>query len=98
MRIEAYNKVQQLYQTKKVNKVRQTGSTPHTDQLQFSNFGKEIRAAQAALAGAPDIREELIAPIRTRVQNGTYKVDTASFADKLIEKASATDVFNEETR
>lgn len=98
MRIEAYNQVQQLYQTKKVNKVRQTGGASQTDQLQFSNFGKEIRAAQAALSGVPDVREELIAPIRTRVQNGTYNVDTTSFADKLMEKASAMDMFNEEMR
>ncbi|MCI9436820.1 MAG: flagellar biosynthesis anti-sigma factor FlgM [Lachnospiraceae bacterium] len=98
MRIEAYNQVQQLYQTKKVNKVRQTGSATYTDQLQFSNFGKEIRAAQAALCGVPDVREELIAPIKAQVQNGTYKVDTASFADKLMEKVSAMDSFNEEMR
>ena len=98
MRIEAYNQVQQLYHTKKVNKVRQTGGVSQTDQLQFSNFGKEIRAAQAALGGVPDVREDLIAPIRTRVQNGTYKVDTASFADKLMERAAAMDLSNEEMR
>ncbi len=98
MRIEAYNQVHQIYQTKKVNKVRQTGSASHTDQLQFSNFGKEIGAAQAALAGTPDIREELTAPIKAQIQNGTYKVDTADFAEKLLQKAAAMDAAYEETR
>ena len=54
MRIEAYNQVHQLYQTKKVNKVREKSGVAQTDQLQFSNFGREIGAAQAALAGTPD--------------------------------------------
>ena len=98
MRIEAYNQVQQLYQTKKVNKVRQTGSATYTDQLQFSDFGKEIRAAQAALAEAPDVREDRTAPVKAKIQNGTYHVDAASFAQKLMQKASELDAAYEEMR
>ena len=98
MRIEAYNQVQQLYQTKKVNKVRQTGSATYTDQLQFSSFGKEIRTAQAALSGVPDVREELTAPIKEKIRNGTYNVDTASFADRLLQKQAAKDAAYEEMR
>lgn len=98
MRVEAYNQVQQLYQAKKVTKARQTGSTSHADQLQFSSLGKDIRAAQAAVAGAPGIREELTASIKTRIQNGTYSVETASFADKLLQKRAEMDAAYEETR
>ena len=86
MRIEAYNQVHQIYQAGKVNKTRQTGIVSHTDQLQFSSLGKEIGTAQAALAAAPDIREELTAPIKAQIQNGTYSVDNASFAAKLLQK------------
>ena len=86
MRIEAYNQVHQIYQASKVNKTRQTGSVSHMDQLQFSSLGKEISTAQAALAAAPDIREELTAPIKAQIQNGTYSVDNASFAAKLLQK------------
>ena len=86
MRIEAYNQVHQIYQAGKVNKTRQTGSVSHTDKLQFSSLGKEIGTAQAALAAAPDIREELTAPIKAQIQNGTYSVDNASFAAKLLQK------------
>lgn len=87
MRVESYNQVYQLYQTNKVNKARQTGSTSRTDQLQFSNLGKDISLAQSAISAAPDIREDVVAPVRTRVQNGTYSVDTATFAEKLLQKA-----------
>lgn len=86
MRIEAYNQVQQIYKTKKVSQAQKTDSVSRADQLQISSFGKDIQAAKAALAGTPDIREQVTAPIRTRVQNGTYSVDNASFAEKLLQK------------
>lgn len=98
MRVEAYNQVQQLYQAKKVTKTRQTSSASRADQLQFSTLGKDIRAAQAAVAGAPAIREELTASIKAQIQNGTYKVDNASFADKLLQKRAEMDAAYEEMR
>lgn len=86
MRIEAYTQVQQLYQTKKVNQTRKEGSVSRADQVQISSFGKDIQTAKAAVAGSPDIRGELTAPIKTQIQNGTYSVDNASFAEKLLQK------------
>ena len=86
MRIEAYSQVQQMYQTKKVNKVKQAGSVSYTDQIEISSRGKDFQTAKAAVAGIPDIREELTAPIKTRVQNGTYQVDNGTFAEKLLQK------------
>ncbi len=86
MRIEAYSQVHQIYQSGKVNKARQTGNMSHTDQLQFSSLGKDIGVAQAAIAAAPDVREELIAPVRAQIQNGSYSVDVSTFADKLLQK------------
>ena len=78
MRIEAYTQVQQLYQTKKVNQTRKEGSVSRADQVQISSFGKDIQTAKAAVAGSPDIREELTAPIKAKIQNGTYSVDNGA--------------------
>ena len=89
MRIEAYTQVQQLYQSQKVSrtqKTQKTQNTAHTDRLQISSQGKDFQTAKAAVAAAPDIREELTAPIKARIQNGTYGVDNASFAEKLLQK------------
>ena len=86
MRIEAYNQVQQLYQTKKVNQTRKEGNVSRADQVQISSFGKDIQTAKAAVAGSPDIREELTAPIKAQIQSGTYSVDNATFAEKLLQK------------
>ncbi len=86
MRIEAYTQVQQLYQTQKTTKSRQAGSTSRTDQVQISSVGKDFQAVKAAVAASPDIREELTAPIKARIQEGTYSVDNGTFAEKLLQK------------
>ena len=88
VRIEAYNQIHQLYQTNKVNKTKQAANAAHTEQPQFSNLGKDIGAAQAAISAAPDIREDLVASIKSRMENGTYSVDNGTFAEKLMRKAS----------
>ena len=98
MRIEAYNQVQQIYQANKVKKTSAGGTAPQTDQLQLVRFGKEIRTAQASLSGVPDAREALTAPIKAKIRNGTYNVDTASFADRLLQKQAAKDAAYEEMR
>lgn len=86
MRIAAYTQVQQVYQSQKVNKNRSTGNVTKSDDVQISSFGKDIQTAKAAVAGSPDIREELTAPIKAKIQNGTYEVSNESFADKLLQK------------
>ena len=86
MRIEAYTQVQQIYQSQKAGKVQKTGNVAKSDKVQISSFGKDIQIAKAAVAGSPDVREELTAPIKAKIQNGTYEVSNASFADKLLKK------------
>lgn len=86
MRIQAYTQVQQLYQSSKVKSSQKTGGVAQTDKVQISSFGKDIQTAKAAVAGSPDIREELTAPIKARIQDGTYAVDNGSFASKLLQK------------
>jgi len=86
MRIEAYTQVQQLYSTKSTNKAKQTGKTSFADQLQISSVGKDIQTAKQAVNNAPDVREDVTAPIKASIQNGTYQVSGDSFADKLLEK------------
>lgn len=86
MRIEAYTQVQQIYQTKKASKTEQSVRAGHKDQVQISSMGKDIQTAKTAVAAAADIRENVTAPIKTALQNGTYKVEEESFAAKLYEK------------
>ncbi len=84
MRIEAYTQVQQLYHTKKASKPQTAAKKGASDQLQISSIGKDIQTAKAAVAGSSDIREDVIAPIKVKLQNGTYEVSNESLADKLF--------------
>lgn len=86
MRIEAYTQIQQLYNTKKTSKAQKTRENSASDQIHISNIGKDFQTAKAAVDASSDIREELVAPIRTAIQNGTYDVSGESFAEKLLQK------------
>lgn len=83
MKINPYIQVQQLYNTKKVGETKKANSVGRTDNVVISSIGREIQVAKQAVSNAPDIREDVVAPIRTAVKNGTYEVSEESFADKL---------------
>lgn len=90
MRIEAYTQVQQLYKSQKTrHSAAAAAGSSARDQVQISSVGKDIQTAKAALAATPDIREDLTAPVKAGIQNGTYHVDNSTFAAKLLEKYSA---------
>ncbi len=86
MRIEAYTQVQKLYDTNKAKKVAVGSSVNVSDKLQLSSLGKDIQWAKKAVAESSDVREDVVAPIKARIQSGTYEVSADSFADKLIQK------------
>lgn len=86
MRIEAYTQVQQMYSAKKTTQAKATAGAKFSDRVQISSVGKDIQTAKAALMNTPDIREDVTAPVKARIEAGTYEVSTASFADKLMQK------------
>ncbi len=90
MRIEAYNQVQQLYRSSAPQPVKKENKTSFSAQLQISSTGKDIQTAKQALASTSDVREDLVASLKEKINNGTYNVDAESFAAKLFERYSQT--------
>lgn len=88
MRIEAYAQMQQIYrQSQKTGKTQNgAGVSKVSDKLQISAFGRDIQSVKTAVDETPDIREDVTAPIKARIQNGTYEVSAESFAEKLLQK------------
>ncbi len=86
MRIEAYSQINQIYSTKKTMSTSKTNSVSRTDQVQISSFGKDLQTLKQAVANAPDVREDVTAPIKASINSGTYQVSSSDFADKLMEK------------
>ena len=84
MRIGGLTQVQQVYNAQKKSGVQKKAGTSFSDQVQISSMGKDYQTAKAAVANSPDVREELVASLKERIQNGTYEVNGGDFADKLI--------------
>lgn len=86
MRIDAYNQISQIYQTNNKYKTQKTTSVSARDKVEISSMGKAYQTAKSAVNEAADVREDKIADIKSRLDNGTYNVSAESFADKLLGK------------
>ena len=86
MRIDAYAQVQQAYGNKKTHKVQKEVRTTFRDQVEISSKGKDIQIAKTAVANAADVREEVVAPLKSKVEAGAYEISGEAFARKLFEK------------
>lgn len=88
MRIDAYNQITQIYQTNNKLKTHKTSGSSPRDRVEISEFGKVYQTTKTAVQSASDIRQDKVADIKRRIDNGTYDVSSESFADKIIEKYS----------
>ncbi len=87
MRIESYSQIQSLYKTTGVRKTEKAKNVSGaSDSLSISSIGRDMKVAKDALAGTSDIREDLVASVKSRVKDGTYNVSADSFAEKLLQK------------
>lgn len=85
MRIDGMTKVSQVYQTGKTNKAGRIGGASFADSLEISRTGRDMQVAKAAVAAAPDVREDRIAELKAQIEDGTYEVSDEDLADKLLE-------------
>ena len=86
MRIDAFNRVQQLYGKTSTTNLKKEKARNFSDQLEISNMGKDIHVAKQAVKNSPDVREDVMASIKERLNAGTYQVNTDEFADRLFER------------
>ncbi|MFG6327199.1 MAG: flagellar biosynthesis anti-sigma factor FlgM [Lachnospiraceae bacterium] len=86
MRIDAYNAISQTYGAKGKYKAGAAAKTSSADKVEISDFGRELQVAKQAVAAAPDVREDRVSELKSRIQNGTYSVSGESFAEKLLAK------------
>ncbi len=85
MRIDAYNAVNQVYQTtKQTQKVNTEKKIAKGDKFEISQAGKDLAVAKKALSETSDIREERVAAIKKQMEEGTYKVSTEDVAEKIL--------------
>lgn len=90
MRIDAYNQISQIYQTTKKSAVSKTSGSHGSDKVEISQFGKDYQIAKQAVAAVPDVREEKVALVKSRIEAGEYDVSADELAEKLAAKYNTT--------
>lgn len=55
-----------------------------TDSLAFSSIFQQISGLQGKVAGEPDVRADKVAGLRAQIADGSYQVDTAALAQRLL--------------
>ena len=53
--------------------------------VNFSKASKEVQLAEEVIASQPDVREEKVAEIKSKIESGTYKMDHEAVATKLVD-------------
>ncbi|MDF2541051.1 MAG: hypothetical protein K0S47_769 [Herbinix sp.] len=86
MRIDAFNKVSQLYKTSSAKNTTKKTGTSFSDTLEISKAGKDYQIAKQAVAAAPDVRADKVNDIKQRLAAGTYSIGVKELTDKLVEQ------------
>lgn len=85
MRIEAYNKVNSIYQTSKIKKTEQVKTGATYDQVEISRQGQDYQVAKKAVSNAPEVRMDRVNEIKAKMTSGTYNVKLTEVVDKLVD-------------
>lgn len=87
MRIDAFNKISEVYKATNVKSTAKVKGTGFSDMLEISQTGKDYQVAKQIVARTPDIRESKVSDIKARMEAGTYHITIEDVANKLVEKS-----------
>lgn len=86
MRIDAFNKVSELYKTNKIKSTSSVKGNSYTDKLEISQIGMDYQVAKKALSSVSDVREDRVKDIKERMASGSYDVNSNEVANKLVDR------------
>jgi flagellar biosynthesis anti-sigma factor FlgM len=87
MRIDAFNKISEMYKAGTVKSTAKAKSSSFSDTLEISQTAKDYQVAKKILANTPDIRENKVNEIKERMEAGTYNITVQDVAEKLISRS-----------
>ena len=67
-----------------------THHAQQADSVSLSADARSLQAAREAVQSTPDVREQKVAAIKQRVDDGTYFVPASALARTIIDAASTT--------
>jgi len=62
-----------------------TAAATTSDQVTFTGSARALQKLGEAVANAPVVNSQKVASVKQSIQNGTYKVDAGSVADKILQ-------------
>ncbi|HHX12619.1 MAG TPA: flagellar biosynthesis anti-sigma factor FlgM [Clostridiales bacterium] len=86
MRIDAFNKVSELYKSNKIKSTSSVKGNSYTDKLEISQIAKDYQVAKKALSSVSDVREDRVNDIKERMASGSYDVNSNEVANKLVDR------------
>lgn len=92
MRIDAYNKIGQMYQVNTKKPVNKQSKAQKSDKIEISDFGQSLAIAKQAVHDAPDVRMDRVMELKEQISSGKYQVSNEEIADKLLGQYFSTSV------
>jgi len=78
-------RAEKLKAMKEIGRPGQSGVTSESAKTEISDKAKEYSKALAVASTTPDVREDKIAELKKRINEGRYEVDSKKVADKLVD-------------
>jgi len=75
----------QPVQNKKANRVSKTETVHKSDKIELSREAKDFQAALDAVKQIPDIRQDKVEEIKSKILTGAYNVSAEEVAGKIVE-------------
>ena len=76
-----------------VDKTAAPAAAPAEETVALSTRSKELLQIKTAVAQLPEVRDEKVQALKAQVESGTYNVNGAKIAEKML-KDSALDIFS----
>lgn len=77
---------------KPVDGKQSSGPLVTEDKINLSTKSEDMRLAKNVITALPDIREEKVQELKAQIEKGTYKVNSAAIAEKMVQE-SIIDLF-----
>ena len=85
MRIDAYNKVSQVYHANKIRAVENTKKTAKSDKFEISQTAKDYQTVKQAVSASSDVRMDKVEELKKKFASGNYNVSMNEVADKILD-------------
>ena len=66
------------------SRVNKTETTQNTDNIQLSQRARLMQKASKVIADTPDVRQDMVDPLKEAVDQGSYPVDPQKVANSMI--------------